>query len=377
MLILLGSFFNPNIFLFVILPIFAIAPFALLLFKKRWLHSAVSVLFAFFLIGIWLSDLYLLAIFPPSDAGALGNAIDTSLNIFNTYIVPISIAFFLLLILLSLSTKMRHRLPILKQSLLVNSLLGITILFWFGINLVSTSSGQPETLETIPAVIPIEVVETVVKDARTIQDSSKTEGVNPSNASDGNLGKQNLWIVKTTFGTEFLTEPNDFFLSDSYAGVKELSLMDFEYEAHDSQQSSTDKTIFYLVASTPDSEFAFVELDSTNETFSDLPLPKSMNSIHRPSIADLNESESLVRLLYPSCTNCEPTIVDSAVFDIKTGEIIFISETGRFEWIDKRSFRYMPPRDKKYIIDSTSCGLGGCPADAYDWTGVEWIEGTI
>ena len=156
--ILVGYLYSfSELFLFVALPILAIAPFVLLLFKKRWLHSGLSVLFAFFLIGIWLASLYLLAIFPPNDVGALGNAIDTSLNIFNTYIVPTLTAFFLLLILLSLSAKMRHHLPILKQPLLINSLLGLTILFWFGIDLASTSTGQPETLETIPTALPIRV----------------------------------------------------------------------------------------------------------------------------------------------------------------------------------------------------------------------------
>ena len=140
-----------GIFTFFILLVLTIIPFVLLTYKKRWLHSVISVLFAFFLVGIWLASLYLPAVL----SQRLGSAIDMSLNIFNTYVAPISITCFLLLILLSLSSKMRHHLPILKQPLLINSLLGLTILVWLGLNLVSTSTGQPETLRTIPTVSPI------------------------------------------------------------------------------------------------------------------------------------------------------------------------------------------------------------------------------
>ena len=79
-----------------------------------------------------------------------------SLNIFSTYVAPISIAGFLLMLLLSLSSKTRHYLAILRQPLFINSLLGIVVLVWFGINVASTSVGGPqETIESIPTVSPL------------------------------------------------------------------------------------------------------------------------------------------------------------------------------------------------------------------------------
>jgi heme/copper-type cytochrome/quinol oxidase subunit 4 len=146
----LNSFFG--VFEFFILPILAIIPFMLTMYKKRWSHSVISVLFAFFLVGIWFVSLYLLAIL----SQGLGSGIDMSLNIFNTYVAPISIAGFLLMLLLSLSSKTRHYLAILRQPLFINSLLGIVVLVWFGINVASTSVGGPqETIESIPTVSPL------------------------------------------------------------------------------------------------------------------------------------------------------------------------------------------------------------------------------
>ena len=104
-----------ELFLFVALPILAIAPFVLLLYKKRWVHSAMSVLFVFILVGIWFISLYLFAIFPQNDEGSFGNPIELSLNIFNTYFLSTLSVLFLLLLFLSLSSKMRHHLPILKN----------------------------------------------------------------------------------------------------------------------------------------------------------------------------------------------------------------------------------------------------------------------
>jgi hypothetical protein len=233
-------------------------------------------------------------------------------------------------------------------------------------------------------IVEVEKIVVIGKEAQISPEPVKIHYTNESSALSTISDENELWIVSTSFGTKFVSEPNDHFLSSSYNGVERISVPDFEYiKVIDSRQSIIDEDVFFLVTEKlellvyEELESAFVTLNTDSKEKMVLPIPLPSETTHPPGIANLNTDESLVRLGYSSCTECDGNIVDFAVFDTVTGKTVFIGNVGRFEWLGNRSFRYMPPRGREYIIDATLCGLGGCAAEAYDWTGVEWTEGSI
>jgi len=181
----------------------------------------------------------------------------------------------------------------------------------------------------------------VIGDEGEIGETFPFETVESTDSSNQNNSVQNsvveLWHLKTSSGTEFLTEPDDSFLRDSYEMVARYQFRDLDYEIVYIKKANTVPDIFYAIATKNDQNY-LLEINTQTQVAERLATLESQKSDYTPSMF-LEENNRGMFLLFPSCTSCDPVILDRAVYLISQGDYRNIGIPSKFEWTEN-GYRY-------------------------------------
>lgn len=188
----------------------------------------------------------------------------------------------------------------------------------------------PEKVVEVEKVVKVEKEQIDVVEVEAEIRNVSQGGIESSTTSE-------VWHLKTSFGSEFLIEPDDSYLGGSYELVGKYQLANFDYELRGTEMANLNPNLFYAVGTLEDEDI-LLRINTQNKTFEELVTLESLESDYAPGLA-LGSDDQGVIFSFPSCTSCAPVVLDKAVYLIDQNDYKIIGTTSRFEWIDG-GYRY-------------------------------------